>query len=156
MNVAIFISSGNSPQRHREHGGFFWGTQRHAPRWFGRCAALRVAIHPSSSNYHEQTPNLQTRSNADNRSTNLLLPCRSWCSLCLCGEIFFLRDLVARASAGEAVGDGGTTSEAHPLASSCLSGIDYPYLTVSFAANSSDARGGELNDSQRIWLQQKR
>ena len=146
MNVAIFISRGNSPQRHREHGGFFWGTQRHAPRWFGRCAALRVAIHPSSSNYHEQTPNLQTRSNADNRSTNLLLPCRSWCSLCFCGEIFFLRDLVACASAGEAVGDGSAPSEARPL----------PYLTVSFAANSSDARGGELNDSQRIWLQQKR
>jgi len=56
----------------------------------------------------------------------------------------------------EAVGDGGTTSEANPLAYSCLSGIDYPYLAVSFAANSSDARGGELNDSQRIWLQQKR
>src|SRR5258708_5088249 len=33
-------------------------------------------------------------------STNLLLPCRSWSSLCLCGEIFFLRDLVACASAG--------------------------------------------------------
>jgi hypothetical protein len=64
MNVAIFISRGNSPQRHREHGGFFWGTRGHAPRWFGRCAALRVAIHPSSSNYHEQTPNLQTRTTA--------------------------------------------------------------------------------------------
>src|SRR5258708_23930588 len=64
MVVAMVISRGNSPQRHREHGGFFWGTQGHAPRWFGRCAALRVAIHPSSSNYHEQTPNLQTRTTA--------------------------------------------------------------------------------------------
>jgi hypothetical protein len=74
------------------------GSRGHTLRRFGRRAALRVAIHPSSSNYHEQTPNFQTRKNADNRSNKPSLPCRSWCSLCLRGEIFFLRDLVARSS----------------------------------------------------------
>src|SRR6266446_2395208 len=48
-----------------------------------RLFALQY-IHPLAISKREKT-----RTTA---LTNLLLPCRSWCSLCLRGEIFFLRE----------------------------------------------------------------
>src|SRR6266478_5926867 len=95
MNVAIFISRGNSPQRLRGHEGFFGGTRGHAlqavraSRGSSRCTSILKQLPRTDAEF----PNARMRTTAP---TNLLLPCRSWCSLCLRGEIFFLRDLVAR------------------------------------------------------------
>jgi hypothetical protein len=156
MNVAIFISRGNSPQRHREHGGFFWVPKDTLPGGSGvaRLFALQY-IHPQAI-----TTNRRRISKRDQTRTTAQQTFFSPADLgALCASVVKSSSSATSSHAlrrVEAVGDGGTTSEAHPLAYSSLSGIDYPYLAVSFAANSSDARGGELNDSQRIWLQQKR
>jgi hypothetical protein len=83
--------TGDSPQRHRELESFLLGvTENTLFGGSGTGRVFRVATHPCSSSYHDgdrTTKRAQTRTS---RPTNLLLPCRSWCSPCLCGEIFFL------------------------------------------------------------------
>jgi len=65
---------------------FRWGyprTHSQAVRASRGSSRLQY-IHPQAISKREKT-----RTTAP---TNLLLPCRSWCSLCLRGEIFFLRE----------------------------------------------------------------
>src|SRR6266436_4084802 len=53
----LFISRGNSPQRHREHEVFVGVTRGHTLRRFGRRAALRVC----NTSILKQFPNAKKR-----------------------------------------------------------------------------------------------
>jgi hypothetical protein len=67
MNIAIFISRGNTPQRHREHGGFFWVPEDTLPGGSGvaRLFALQY-IHPQAitTNRRRISKRDQTRTTA--------------------------------------------------------------------------------------------
>jgi len=103
---------GNSPQRHREHEVFFGYPSTHSQavrvsRGSWRCNTSILTQEPShlhfrggftteaqrARSFFWECPGTRAFRRFDPRE-ELLLPCRSWCSLCLRGEIFFLRDLI--------------------------------------------------------------